>query len=150
MRTIPAIPEDINYVIPWITDETDCLIWAGPQVHFPLEPERLLEEIEFSYNNSFCFKPVGAIKAFGQLLSKQRDMLHMARIIVAPENRGKGYGRQICTDLIQIGRERNARALTLNAYRENLVGIRLYRGLGFFDDQEKSTPEYLHMIKNLT
>ena len=87
MFTIPAIPTDINYVIPWITDATACLMWAGPQVHFPLEPERLLEEIEFSCDNTFCFKHQGTIKAFGQLMSKQANNLHMARIIVEPDSR---------------------------------------------------------------
>ena len=149
MNTVPAISADITNVIPWIPDQTACLMWAGPQVNFPLAPERLIKEIEFGPDNSFCIRDQDAIKAFGQLMSKQSGSLHMARIIVDPDSRRQGYGFQICIDLIQIARERNARALTLNVYRDNIEGLRLYRGLGFKDVQKKSTAEHLHMIKEI-
>ncbi len=124
-------------------------MWAGPQVYFPLKPERLLNEIEFGPDNTFCTQHKGTIKAFGQLMSKRSGELHMARIIVDPISRGQGYGRHICTDLIQIACERNVRTLTLNVYRDNMVGIRLYMGLGFQDAQEISTAENLHMTKEI-
>ncbi len=122
-------------------------MWAGHQVHFPLAPERLIKEIEFDPDNTFCIQDKGAIKALGQLMSKRSGRLHMARIIVDPESRRQGYGFQICTDLIQIARERSVRTLTLNVYRDNIAGLRLYRGLGFKDVKKKSTAEYLHMNK---
>ncbi len=149
MRTIPGTPKDINHLIPWIADKTACLMWAGPLVHFPLEISRLLDEIEYSPDNSFCLKHDGILKAFGQLLSKQAASLHMARIIVEPGSRGQGYGCKLCKDLIQIARERNVRALTLNVYRDNLAGLGLYVGLGFKLVADKSTADYVHMIKKI-
>ena len=87
MHTISAISTDINHVIPWISDKTACRMWAGHQVHFPLAPERLIKEIEFDPDNTFCIQDKGAIKALGQLMSKRSGRLHMARIIVDPESR---------------------------------------------------------------
>lgn len=147
MHTIPAIPTDINQLIHWISDRTACLMWAGPQVGFPFETVSLRKEIDYDPNNSFCLRHNGSIKAFGQLLSKQAGRLHMARIIVDPDSRGQGYGRYLCTDLIQIARERNVHTLTLNVYRDNLLAIKLYRDLGFEDVHENSTAEYIHMHK---
>ena len=149
MQTIQANPADISHLIPWIPDRTACLMWAGPSVNFPLKRKKLLKEIDYARDNSFCLIHNGRMIAFGQLLSKQDNRLHMARIIVDPGSRRHGYGRQICTDLIQIARERNKGTLTLNVYRDNLAGIRLYRELGFRKVQGKSTMETIHMIQKL-
>jgi ribosomal protein S18 acetylase RimI-like enzyme len=150
MQTTPSSPQDIEYLVSWIADKTACRMWAGPLVHFPLKLTKLLEEIGYTPDNSFCLRHNGSIKAFGQLLPKQANSLHMARIIVAPESRGLGFGRKICTDLIQIARERKAGSLSLNVYRDNTIGVCLYRRLGFAEIQAKSTAEYLHMHKHMS
>ena len=150
MHTIPATPTDINQVIPWIPDKAACLMWAGPQVQFPLESANLLKEINYNPNNSFVLRHNGCIKAFGQLLTRQDNSLHLARIIVDPASRGKKYGHQLCTDLIQIASEKGVQTLTLNVYRNNAIGVRLYRRLGFGEVEHKSNTEHLHMIKNIS
>jgi len=125
-------------------------MWAGPRVRFPLVPKYILEDIEYSPDNSFCLGHNGRITAFGQLLNRQPDSLHMARILVDPGCRGRGYGRELCTDLIGIAQGRNAGTLTLNVYRDNPIGVGLYTSLGFREHREKSTPEYVHMIRITT
>ena len=122
-------------------------MWAGPQVSFPLKANRLLMEIEFQANNSFCLEDKGVMQAFGQLVSKQAHYLHMARLIVAPKHRGHGYGNTLCSELIGIARERGVDNLSLNVYRNNKTALRLYTATGFKEFKEKSSTEVCHMIR---
>ena len=122
-------------------------MWAGPWVRFPLRIEKLSKDIEFSDNNSYCYKNDESIVGFGQLLTKENDWLHLARIIVDPIKRGKGYGTLLCVGLIQIATQKGYKKISLNVYRNNPRAFKLYKKLGFRGVTEKSSEEICHMIK---
>jgi ribosomal protein S18 acetylase RimI-like enzyme len=111
-----AKPNDLNTLITWIPDEQACRTWAGPQVGFPLEKDRLSVEIGFSSDNSFCLVDNESMVAFGQLLSLRPAYLHMARIIVDPTRRNQSYGRKLCQGLVRITREKGFHNISLNVY----------------------------------
>ena len=71
--------------------------------------------------------------AFGQILRKEGNRAHLARLIVAPAVRGQGYGRALCLRLMQRARQDPAplESFSLNVYPENAVALTLYRSLGF-------------------
>jgi GNAT superfamily N-acetyltransferase len=122
---------DLEAVISWIGSANECLAWSGPGVAYPMTLEGLKEQIAYTPENSYCLSDDGRTLAFGQLLEKGEHHFHLARIIVAPEARGRGYGRNICRRLIDRARSMGARGLTLNVYRDNLTALTLYRDLGF-------------------
>jgi ribosomal protein S18 acetylase RimI-like enzyme len=128
-----ATNEDLHALIPWIKDQGACKLWAGPLVRFPLTPAGLKKDIEFSEDNTFVMvNDVGELLGLGQLLLKENDRIHMARVIVSPLQRGRGFGNQLCRLLIDEGLKRFGKVnFTLNVYSNNIAAQKLYRKLGF-------------------
>ena len=59
------------------------------------------------------------------------DELQVMNIATDPAARRRGHGRALLQDLIESGRHRNARWVTLEVRRSNLAARALYRGFGF-------------------
>jgi ribosomal protein S18 acetylase RimI-like enzyme len=128
-----ATNEDLNTLIPWIKDKEACRLWAGPLVRFPLTLQSLKKDIEFSEENTFgMVNDVGELLGLGQLLQKENDRIHMARVIVSPLQRAKGFGELLCRLLIDEGIKQFAKVyFTLNVYSGNTTAVKLYQKLGF-------------------
>ena len=137
---------DLKTIISWVSNKQACKMWAGPCVSFPLRIEKLSKDIGFSGDNSYCYKNDGSIFAFGQLLTKENGWLHLARIIVDPAKRGKGYGKLLCVKLIQIAIQKGYQKISLNVYRNNANAFNLYTNLGFREVAELSSEENCHMV----
>ncbi len=131
MRLRPAKKDDLRVIISWIPDAAECRRWAGPAVNFPLTPESLVQEIAFSANNSYCLEKAGNPVGFGQLIHKSEQLIHAARIIIAPCERRQGYGRKLCQSLINRAAELKYSRISLNVYKNNPTALRLYQSLGF-------------------
>ena len=128
-----AVDEDLKALIAWIKDKDACKLWAGPVVRFPLMLQRLKQDIAYSTDNTFAMQnAAGEFLGLGQLLAKEHNRIHMARIIVAPVQRGKGLGDLLCRLLIEEGLKRSGNVcFTLNVYSDNANAVRLYQKLGF-------------------
>jgi len=125
--------EDLNTLISWIKDKEACKLWAGPLARFPLTLQSLQKDIEFSEDNTFVMKNTGGqLLGFGQLLPKENDRIHLARIIVSPLQRAKGLGNQLCLLLDDEGLKRFGKVyFSLNVYSDNTTAVKLYQKLGF-------------------
>jgi len=134
-----AINEDLNRLISWIKDQEACRLWAGSFVRFPLTLGGLNADIKFSEENTFSMiNDCGELIGLGQLLEKQNGRIHMARLIVSPTQRGKGFGYLLCRLLIDEGIKRFGEVyFSLNVYSNNTTAVKLYRKLGF---NPKSAP----------
>ncbi len=133
MRLRSSTNADLSVLMSWIKDKDACRIWAGPAVRFPLVLELLKEDISFSEENTFSMiNESGALLGIGQLIQREKCRLHMARIIVSPIHRGKGFGSLLCRLLIREGRKRFGEInFSLNVYPHNTKAVRLYKKLGF-------------------
>ena len=147
MKLCPAQRVDLQTVIEWIPDKAACRQWAGPDVRFPLVLERLQADIGFSSENAFGLYQDNWMTAFGQLFLKETGFLHLARIIVDPGQRGRGYGKILCRKLIDAAQRQGNAKFSLNVYRENAAAVRLYAALGFREVDEKSNEVLCHMIR---
>ena len=118
-------------------------MWAGPSVRFPLVLEHLKEDIHFSEENTLSMiNDRKALLGIGQLIQKEKNRLHMARIIVSPNHRGKGFGSRLCRLLIREGRKTYGEVnFSLNVYPHNTNAVRLYEKLGFVPDPESAGPK---------
>lgn len=145
-----ARSSELRTLIPWVESPAACKRWAGPDVRFPMTPETLCLDIGFADDNAFWYVSGGAMVAFGQLLRKDNGWMHLARIIVDPAARGRGYGRRLCLGLIRIAVQKGCQKLSLNVYRNNLKALCLYADLGFREVVEKSSAELCHMVRNLS
>lgn len=144
-----ADPLDLTAVISWVADADDCLAWAGPMVSFPLFERQLKAQIDYTAQNSFSAVEDERVVAFGQLLRKAEHHFHLARLIVAPQVRGRGYGGRLCRYLIERARYHKCEVLSLNVYRNNQKALSLYRKIGFeaarATDGQPLSPDVVHM-----
>lgn len=69
-------------------------------------------------------------------------LLHLVRIAVAPDQRGKGVGVRLLADLVAYAAQLPAHVITLNTQAYNLRAQRLYRWFGF-----RPTGETQHVLR---
>ncbi|WP_353980774.1 GNAT family N-acetyltransferase [Salinicola endophyticus] len=128
-----ALPSDLRVIAGWIDSPQALERWAGPGLSWPPEPATLWREFGGGATPAFTLREGKHPVAFGQLVPKATDHWHLARLIVAPERRGQGLGRSLCQHLLAQARQRQARCVTLNVFRDNLAALALYQALGFVD-----------------
>ena len=146
MKIYHATEKNLEEVASWIDTKEECQIWGGPSVSYPIKLKALIEEIGFRADNSYVYKAKENVIAFGQVIKKTESTNHLARIIISPNSRGKGYGFELCNALISIAKE-SGDMITLNVYRTNQKAVALYEKLGFIEDKVKSTNESILMVK---
>ena len=123
---------DIETIIAWIPDAQSCLVWAGPRVRFPLEPEQLLQDLEFDRTRCYVLTGDDRVLAFGQVrMFDEGNRGHLSRIVVNPRSRGKGVGRSFVMELIKEAYRLHCRTISLHVVKENAIAIGLYHKLGF-------------------
>jgi ribosomal-protein-alanine N-acetyltransferase len=89
---------------------------------------------------------IGAVSGFGQYWVAQHGAVHLGRLVVAPAARGRGLGRELCTQLITAALQATgARVVTLRAYRDNVAAVKLYESLGFREEPVGSSAAVLFM-----
>jgi [ribosomal protein S18]-alanine N-acetyltransferase len=128
-----ATLRDLDVVASWIGTEDECRLWAGPAVSFPFEPGALAREIGFSEAEDLALADEAGTAGFGQLVWRTGDRAHLARVVVRPDARGRGYGRVLVRALLECAMSRGARLATLNVYVGNGAARRLYEVAGFTD-----------------
>jgi [ribosomal protein S18]-alanine N-acetyltransferase len=129
----PATLTDLELVCTWVRTPRECELWAGARVHFPLTLASLSASIDFVHQGGLVLLDGGATLAFGQIVSKAGRRAHLARLIVAPEHRGAGFGRALVDGLLEHARTNRYRLASLNVDPANAIAIGLYGKLGFKD-----------------
>lgn len=143
----PAEISDLSTVLSWVPDAEACIIWAGPKIRYPAVAESAWLDIEASRENTFSLvKTGGDLVGFGQAMLRECCVVHLARIIVDPALRGRGYGRLLCLRLMEVAEKRiPVRRFTLNVYKTNKAAISLYRSLGFAKQEQQDSEDALFM-----
>jgi ribosomal protein S18 acetylase RimI-like enzyme len=149
-----AKTEDLRIIFNWIENQKDCRLWAGTGLRFPFVWEQFLDDLGFGQHETFCLvNESDMVIGLGQLMHRN-DRLHLARILVDPERRGKGYGQLLCKTLMEEGLRRHGKKdFSLNVYRHNEIARRLYEKLGFFeaaDQTQAATTDSVFMIREIT
>lgn len=150
MKLRAAEALDLSTVLSWIDDEQSLRMWAGPKVQYPASPENIWSEVGASADHAYTFVDgEGAVIGFGQMLPKANNSLHLARLIVNPEFRARGIGRNLCLALMSIAVSKyQPEYFTLNVYESNRAALGLYESLGFSVTREDSG--LVAMVKPLT
>lgn len=127
----PATRADLYRVFRWIPDRDACRRWAGPLVRYTRDPASLARQIGFRPGNSHVLTVGDTLVGFAQLLAPRPWARHLTRVVVAPEQRGDGFGRALCEALLARARRDGASQLSLYVYRDNPQAHRLYEALGW-------------------
>lgn len=146
-----AEKSDLSTVLSWIANESEFLIWAGPKLRYPANAESAWSDMGASGNNTYTLvNAVNMIIGFGQILTRADNVLHLARLIIDPEVRGQGVGRDLCIALMNMGASKHhAEYFTLNVYESNKAAVSLYKSLGF-EVKASDASGATAMIKPLT
>ncbi|MEQ1575705.1 MAG: GNAT family N-acetyltransferase [Vicinamibacterales bacterium] len=127
----PAILNDLDIVTSWVTSARECALWTGPDVSFPIDIEALRGAIDFDFVKTFSMIEGDELVAFGQIVPKGTRRGHLARLIVAREQRRRGYGRALVGALVEEARAAGHESVSLNVDPSNGGAIALYESLGF-------------------
>jgi ribosomal protein S18 acetylase RimI-like enzyme len=137
---------DLPTVVAWICTPDECEQWAGSQVAFPIDLALLPRTIAFTEQNAYVMEVDESIIAFGQIIDKLQGRQHLAKFIVSPLHRGRGYGRAFLGELLHRA---TADRISLNVHQDNSVAIALYAAAGFSDSQrpldQTSSPQSRYM-----
>ncbi|WP_306415582.1 GNAT family N-acetyltransferase [Stenotrophomonas indicatrix] len=148
----PVQPSQFAVVAGWLDSPEATLRWAGPGIPFPLPAEAFAAALALPSRPGWTLQDAdGACLGFGQYWQTTPDSMHIGRIIVSPQARGRGLGRELMTALCaEALRSSAAVQLTLKVYRDNQAAVALYRDLGFVASEDASTPELLFMACRTT
>lgn len=134
---------DIPVLLSWLPDEAAVMQWGGPLFDYPVTTEALqalIEKHEGEYPPRECWSVVGADVAeaaapVGHFQIAYDDRTGegvLGRVIVAPEQRGRGFAAL----LLNLATERafsrpGLHRLELRVYDHNASAIAAYRRAGF-------------------
>ncbi|MGF6417171.1 ribosomal-protein-alanine N-acetyltransferase [Stenotrophomonas sp. AN71] len=143
----PVQPEHHAAIAAWLDSSDATLRWAGPGVAFPLPPGQFAQALQLAERPGWVLLDEhGQCVGFGQFWPTTSGTMHLGRIIVSPQVRGRGLGRALMQALAaQASGSAAVERLTLRVYRDNTAAIALYSGLGFQPVDADSTGELLFM-----
>lgn len=121
----PFVPDDTPSVIAWY--EQPRSLWVGPFV--PGDIERWHADPDV-HPYMLCNGPTPV--AYGELwLDPIEEEVELARLIVAPEHRGQGYGVTLVRLLLEEARHTAYSRVFLRVVPDNSIAIGCYRKAGF-------------------
>ncbi len=143
----PVQPPHYAVIGAWLDSASATQRWAGPGVPYPLAPDAFAQALQLQQRPGWVLLDArGHCVGFGQYWPTTSGTLHLGRIIVSPQARGRGLGRVLMQALMgQALQSAGVERLTLRVYRDNVAAMTLYRDLGFQSMEDASTPELLFM-----
>ncbi len=150
MKLRPVHTSDFATLATWVLDAHACARWGGPDLPFPFSAEDLPRLLNTAQGPSFCLIDENGendeMLGFAQYFDKGEAVVRLARIILAPKQRGQGLAKTLCQLLMQQAQqEMRVARFSLAVYRDNLPALACYRQLGFVVDEEKSSGTRLEM-----
>jgi ribosomal protein S18 acetylase RimI-like enzyme len=130
-------PVDDLELIRWVPDAATLRLFAGQTLTWPLDPpqlEALRGDARVLAWTAWAPEAGGAPEVavgHAELVRTDPQRIVLARVIVAPEHRGRGFGRQLVEAVLAEASRRGASRVALNVLRDNVAAMRLYRAVGF-------------------
>lgn len=128
-----AASADFDELMRWFPDAAATRNWGGPNFRFPFTAATFREDCRWPAMASFVARIPGETRplAFGQFYELD-GRINFARLVVHPEQRGRGIGRRFVRLLAGTAAERlGLEEASLFVYRDNEAAVRCYRSLGF-------------------
>jgi RimJ/RimL family protein N-acetyltransferase len=150
LRLRPYKKSDAKYLLNWINDERLFSMWSANKFQYPLteaQLEKFKEKIENDENGwiTIAIDEKGTPVGHFLMISADyvKNSIHMGFIVVDPEIRGKGYGKEMVElatkyafEILKFSR------ITLNVFDTNPSAHNCYKKVGFVDENyiEKNFP----------
>lgn len=153
MQLIQPEQNHLVQMLSWFENETLLREWAGPDFRFPFNLSSFTDDLQLDTLNSYILiSTEGEFLGFGQFYQRLRKC-HLARLVVNPQFRGKGYAAELITLLYDAGNKK----LKLNEYslfvlEHNKSAIKSYTRCGFaitHYSSEMPIANCLYMVKKI-
>jgi ribosomal protein S18 acetylase RimI-like enzyme len=128
LRPFPA--DSAGMVSGWATTDAEVVVWCGRPAA-PVLPEQIN-----AWAREDWLEPLGLYRgkrlvAYGELWADDGEAeVELARLIVAPGERGPGVGRRLAAMLADVARSRYSRVL-LRVHPGNIAAQGCYTAAGF-------------------
>lgn len=151
IRLRPFKRQDSEIIAGWLTDKKGFMKWCAGMYRFPMTPQQLNERYEeFCKDDNAWFMTAldDSGKICGHFIFRKADCannsIHMGFIIISPQMRGKGYGKQMLSQALKYAFEIfGADTVTLGVFANNESALGCYKAAGFIPtDTEKECFEF--------
>lgn len=143
IRLRPYKSGDARFLLNWFADERTFRMWCADRFDYPLTAEQL-ETYRRQYENdpngwSFTAleesgAPVGHLMM--RLADYENGSVHIGFVAVAPEMRGRGYGKEMVRQALRYAFEiLGVRRATLGVFDCNPAAHACYLACGFRDEE---------------
>ncbi len=142
MKLSAATEADISHLMSWFPTERSVDLWGGPNFRYPFTPEYFHEDVHWREMNTYCLVDgCGEMLAFGQVYERH-GRINLARLVVSPDCRRQGIGRQLVGRLMQLGRrEFPCQEYSLYVCKDNHPAKACYMSMGFEDSEYPENDE---------
>lgn len=148
LRLRPFKISDIPYLLDWAKEERIFTMWCANQFSYPLTAEQLMEyrETYDKEENAWSFTAIDeAGTPAGHLLMRnadyEKDSIHFGFIIMNPDIRGKGYGKEMVGLAVNYAFEiLKVKKVTLVVFAPNTAAHSCYKAVGFTDVRLREEP----------
>lgn len=129
---VPFTKTHIEPLTSWFQDEVSLAKWSGPGFRYPFTEDTFFQDLNTEKLASFCLlSEQGEFVAFGQFYNRL-DRIHLARLVVNPDFRGKGVATRLIDHLISQGNKQlQLNSASLFVLSDNLSAITAYEKSGF-------------------
>lgn len=121
----------------WFACEQEVVRWGGPALRHPLDHRQLQaivdERLATPPTRLSWMADDGALVGHIELaLERERLCARIARVVIAPEHRGRGLGRRLVARAVDVAWHLHwTQQVDLRVYRCNEPALATCRGLGF-------------------
>ena len=128
----PAEARDVDQLMRWFPDRRSVGVWGGPEFRYPFTRHSFGEDMHWGRMDAFTLcDGRDRLAAFGQLYERF-ERIHLARLVVDPERRSGGIGKELVRRLLRVGRQMFAcDEYSLFVFRDNARALACYRSMGF-------------------
>ena len=152
MKLIAATEADIDRLMSWFPTKQSIDIWGGPNFRYPFTPDTFHEDVRWKEMGSYCLVDSrDDMLAFGQFYERH-SRINLARLVVSPQQRGKGLGKQLVSLLLDRGPTSfPLKEFSLYVYEDNHPAMACYAGLGFaehaYPDDDEMPDNCIYMTR---
>lgn len=128
--------QQLFQVMEWVRNPKVFNIWAGPGFRFPFTEKSFIEDLKLDELETRVLiesqlELNNQAQAFGQIYQRL-NRTHLGRLVVNPQNQGKGTGTQLIKKLMALGDTLfDCDSYSLFVLHSNTRAKELYQRLGF-------------------
>lgn len=131
MNLLPFATAHAATVAGWPTTPTEVVMWCGQQ-EFPVPARTISAWQQDDDVQAHVLVEREELVGYGELwFDAEEDEVELARIIVAPEARGKGLGRVLVRGLLARAHKAGWADVFMRVHPDNETALRCYLGAGF-------------------